>query len=151
LTYEDKNRATIFNLLHEAFENDPYFQAVESGIPVPPPTSSLPAVHLVLGLERPTALTNEEQKSDMNINAFVFVQSSDKLEIAKAEAVDVAHNRIMSLFNDSAFLAVAIQIHVDTIDPRVTALQEIGIDLPIEPPFGAVRLDVRVEFDYTAL
>ena len=147
-----EKRLKIYNLVQAALEAKTFFRTVHLQVPAAPPTSTeLPSAYIAIGSGTSVGFTNKEKDEDARFAVILFVRSDQDVDRAKLEALGRAEEVLMDLQTDTDFEAVASLIDVDTYDGGPLALVSYGLEGLIAPPIGAIRLDVRVTFSYTAI
>lgn len=146
-------RRKILNLLIAKVKTKRYFALVESGPPsrTLPSANLVPAAYIARATETPKWQTGKKKESTFRMALFAIVRSEDELEQVKADAQDELEEALNDVIVDADFEAVADYIDIDNVDPGPLSLANFGIPVEIEPPFGAIRIDASVVFDYTAL
>lgn len=153
MPYQAGRRIKLMNLVADVLKKKLYFGDVSFQLPTSPPSLQGGGVkaHIALGPETIAGITDREVDSEFRLSVILFVRTNKDIDLFKCEAIDKAHESIMSLQTDAAFQAVATMIEVDTIDPGPLSLSVYGLDFSVEPPSGVVRFDVRVSLTYQAL
>jgi hypothetical protein len=147
-----ERRLKVFNLIERALESKTYFRQVKLQMPTAPPTATeVPSAYVALGSGTGEGFTNKEKDEELRAAVILFVRSEKDVDRVKLEALGKAEEVLMDLQTDADFEAVASLIDVDAYDAGPLALLSYGLDIQVLPPFGAIRLDVRVTFSYTAI
>jgi hypothetical protein len=154
MTYDgDAKRLKAFNLVHRVLEKKLRFAEVLDEIPASPPKAGAEGsiiAYLASATESTAGITNQEKDSDFRISVILVVRANKGVELEKIKACGAAEKHIMALQNDAEFTTAGLtMIDVETMDRGPLALATYGIEA-LEPPLGAARLDVLVQFTYTA-
>jgi hypothetical protein len=146
-------RRKILNILIAKVKTKRFFAKIESGPPAKtlPAATLLPAAYIARSTETPVWQTGKKKESTFRLALFAIVRSEEELEQIKADAQDELEEALNDVIQDADFEAVADYIDIDNVDPGPLSLANFGIPVEIEPPFGAIRIDASVIFDYTAL
>lgn len=151
MAFEKRKRRTVYNLVHGALEGKPYFKKVHRQLPVSPPAAGDdPQAFLALLPETNEGITNKESEANFRIAVILFVRGEQDIDLVKLEAQDEAEQAINNLQTDTDFQAVASLIQIERTDPGPLALNVFGLNWVILPPFGVLRMDVRVSIIYEA-
>lgn len=147
-TGRDKRRQ-ILRQVQAAIEKRKYFSSVRVQMPPAPPANRDREVYITRIPEQREEFTAAEVESVFRFAVVALVSSNDDIDLLKSDAEDRLEEALMSLQTDSAFRAIADIIAIDSVDPGPLALFPLGIEGPVVPPEGAIRLDVRTQFTYT--
>ena len=140
----------FMNMALAAVRKKAFFLNVQDQVPTWPLPSSiqLPAA-FVFALPSPMdALTNVEKRRQLNFGVVGFVRAEDHLELVKMDCGDEIEEALEDLLKDQSFIQLAVRVMVARFDPGPLALIDIGLQPGIFPPFGAVRFDGTIEYDY---
>jgi len=140
----------LLSMAIDAIRHKAYFLSVQGQMPQWPfPSSAQYPAAYVFGLTSPTDyLTNVEKRRRLRFAVIGFVEAHENLELVKMDCGDEIEEALEDLMSNSTFLSLAVQIKVTGFDPGPTALVELGIVPGVFPPFGAVRYDGEIEYDY---
>lgn len=138
-----------------AFAQSHSFERVVLSLPegdVPNPSAyALPHVFIGRGVDPLSPMTNSEYETNMMIHVIVFCerQPGEELEITKTKLGEEAQALIMSRMRDNDFITnVNGLVTMQSIDHGNMSLAPLGYQGGIYPPFGAIRIDVSVNFHY---
>lgn len=137
-----------------AFDHSHVFNRVVLQLPEDPPTPSaysLPHVFIGRGVDPLSPMTNSEYETNMMLHIIIFCerQAGEELEITKAKLSEEAQALIMSRMRDNDFITnVNGLVVMQSIDHGNMSLAPLGYQGGIFPPFGAIRVDVSINFHY---
>jgi len=142
-------RRKIMSMILDAFEARTYFKHSEGAFPaVPPKTETFPSVYVFPMPEDMDPLTNEEYSGRLRFMCVGFVRSNEDLELEKMDLRDEIEETLQGLMQDDDFITTAVMITLERADPTPMVLRDFGYPLEVMPPYGAVRIDCEVLFDY---
>jgi len=95
-------------------------------------------------------LTTHEKRAQHEFAILGFVRAEADLELIKADCADEIEEAIEDLLVDASFRAIGVQVRMTAADPGPLALIDLGYRAGVYPPFGAVRMEGAVEYDYQA-
>jgi len=155
MTYVDKLIPILVLIKDEAEKRHFFGGRVETQYPASstPSGLALPALFIGRGSQRMGHGTNMEKSSDMYLHfiAFVDEQPYESLEITKARAQADIDEFLTALNKDDTFRTLARQITVEGADAGPMALAKLGYMGGTFPPYGAIRLDAKVDYFYIAI
>jgi hypothetical protein len=145
-------RRKLLNMVKLAIEKKTYFQRVVARRPAwpLPDGAQTPAAFVFWMPSKMNYGTNEEKTGMLHFGVLGFVKEEEDLDLVKADCGDWIEEALEDMMKDSTFLQTAVQITVDRADPGPLALVELGINPGDMPPYGAVRVDGVIEYDYDA-
>ena len=140
----------LLNMVRSAIKKKARFHRVEMQIPDPAALDSanIPAAFLFWLPSTLGYLTNTEKRAELRFAVLGYIESNVDLELAKADLADELEDALEDLQSDDAFREIAVQIKVTRVDPGPLPLRDLGIGAGVFHPFGAVRLDGEIEYDY---
>ncbi len=146
-------RRKILNMIVEAVRKKTYFREVHGALPpeAMPKAGNLPAAFVFRMPEVTDPLTQQEYRGRIRFAVIGYVTSNENIELEKADCQDMIEEALQNLMKDSTFLNEAVRIELQNADPGPLILRDLGYAAGIYPPFGAVRINGEVEYDYTAI
>lgn len=156
MTYESGKRTQIMNFIKTAINTAPIFNGrvkLEYPDSPMPSGSTLPEVFIGRGVENMDGGTTEENRGEFAFHVIVFVERQPKqpIELLKCEIQDIIESKLLALNVDTNFRAVATQLFIDTADAGTMAVTRLGYTGGTYPPYGAIRIDGRVEYYFVVI
>ena len=115
---------------------------------MPPKTETFPSVYVFSTPEDMTPLTNKEYEGRLRFTAVGFIRANENLDLEKMDLRDEIEETLQNLMDDNDFITTAQMITLERTDPTPRVLADFGYSLEVKPPYGAVRIDSEVLFDY---
>ena len=151
MPYQGGIRLKLLNLIEADLEAKLYCKDVILNMPTAPPAATkIPAAYVTITTGTTEGITSEEKEEEMRLSVILFVRSDANVDRVKLEALDRTEEVIQDLQKDADFTAIASLIDVENWDGGPLALASYGLEGQITPPLGAIRVDVRITFLYTA-
>jgi len=92
--------------------------------------------------------TAEEYEIHLNIAVIGLCYTDRDLELVKCDVKDALLESLHTLNGKDGFRNIGVELVPSNYDTSVMSLHEILVEGAILPPFGAVRIDVRIDYRY---
>lgn len=114
------------------------------------PSGSMPQIFIGRQTGETIGGTNRENRDNMRLNVIAYISKNQgmPIEIAKAHIQEDIAAVLLALKMDDGFRAFATDINIRGYDCGPAALAPLGYGPGVFPPYGAIRIDVEIEFFY---
>jgi hypothetical protein len=143
-------RRKFLSLLADRYRSKTAFKSVATEMvgTTFPSAISLPAVYLAKAPESHELETNVSKKIAMLFDLIIGLSAPVDCDLVKSDLIDEAEEVLMDALKDSAFRSFIQLIEVLSIDASATALYDVGIQQPVLPPYGVVRIRFQATMSY---
>jgi len=142
---------TLLNMVAEELRENAFFKKVTANLDGTAFANATDMPQAVVAL-RPGTLephTAEEYEIHLNVAVIGLCHADKDLELAKCDVKDALLESLHTLNGKDEFRTIGIELVPFNYDASVMSLHEILVEGAILPPFGAVRIDVRVDYRYS--